>query len=455
MATCTQHHVETNLSCRTCGTPVCPDCAVRTVMGVSCATHAGKEKEAAAVAVAPKAERSSAGGHRLLIGGVVTALLVAAVVFLRPGGDGGTAGDRGWTALPSSGLTARSDFSSVTTGRSLLVWGGNSPAGPLNDGAVFDTVTSAWKPISASPLSIRRGHTAVWTGTQMIVFGGVTRGDACRPSCALNDGATYDPVADTWKPIAPAPIPGRSGHSAVYFQNRMVVWGGAVEGGKPTADGASYDPMTDAWTVLPPAPLKPRVQFRTVAASNRMLVWGGSDGGGQTGTYFDDGAIYSPATNAWSPMAAFPKTNEGGGRDNFSSVWTGEKMLVWGGYTRNTTCNPCTHEDGAAYDLKSDSWALMSPSPIDGRGAHRAVWTGREMVVWGGFTTTEVNDGARYNPASDTWVPLSPSPLGIRQGPGMVWAGDRAVIWGGVAPGARGGEPNPYYDDGALLRLGS
>jgi len=70
MATCTQHDVETNLSCRTCGTPVCPDCAVRTAMGVSCAAHAGGEKKEAAVALAPKAERSGAGGQRLLIGGV-------------------------------------------------------------------------------------------------------------------------------------------------------------------------------------------------------------------------------------------------------------------------------------------------------------------------------------------------------------------------------------------------
>ncbi len=453
MATCTQHDVETNLSCRTCGTPVCPDCAVRTAMGVSCAAHAGGEKKEAAVALAPKAERSSGGRQRLLIGGVVLALLVGAVILLRPGGGGDSTGGGVWTALPDAGLVPRSDFSSVTTGRSLIVWGGNSPSGPLGDGAIFDTATSEWKPLAAAPIAPRRGHSAVWTGTQMIVFGGLTRGDGCRPNCALNDGAAYDPATDKWTPIPTAPIPGRNGHSGVYFQNRMVVWGGAIEGGGPSADGASYDPATNAWTMLPPAPLAPRVAFRTVATTHRMLVWGGSNGGGQTGKYFDDGAIYSPADNSWSPMAAFPQTNESAGRDTFSSVWTGEKMLVWGGYIRNTTCNPCGREDGAAYDLGSNSWTLMSPSPIAGRGAHRAVWTGREMVVWGGFTTTEVNDGARYNPESDTWVPLSASPLDVRQGPGMVWAGERIVLWGGVAPGARGG--NPYFNDGAMLKLGS
>jgi hypothetical protein len=45
MATCTPHNVETNLSCRTCGTPVCADCAVRTAMGVACKEHAGSAKK--------------------------------------------------------------------------------------------------------------------------------------------------------------------------------------------------------------------------------------------------------------------------------------------------------------------------------------------------------------------------------------------------------------------------
>jgi N-acetylneuraminic acid mutarotase len=424
-------------------------------MGVSCAAHAGGVKKEAAAATAPRAEASPAGGRRLLIGGVVAALLVVGVVFLRPssGSDGGISSK--WTALPAAGLEARTAFSTVSTGRAMIVWGGSGANGPLNDGAIYDTATSEWTPLATAPIAARRDHTAVWTGSKMIVFGGLARGDGCRPSCALNDGAAYDPATDKWAPIAPAPVAGRSGHSGVYFQNRMVVWGGAVEGGTPVADGASYDPEANAWTMLPPSPLEPRVSFRTVATTHRMLVWGGSSGTGQGGKYFADGAIYSPANNAWTPMAAYPETKESGARDTFSSVWTGEKMLVWGGYSRDGSCNPCNHEDGAAYDLNTDSWALMSPSPLSGRGAHRAVWTGQEMVVWGGFNTTEVNDGARYNPKSDTWTQLSTTSLLPRQSPGMVWAGERVVIWGGHGPHGEGAGANANHNDGALLKLAS
>lgn len=457
MATCTQHNVETNLSCRTCGTPVCAECAVRTAMGVSCREHSGSAKQEVATALAPKAE-SGPGGRRLLIGGVVLALLIAGVVLLRPGGGGDDGGDGdtvagAWTPLPSAGLAARSGMASVSTGRGMIVWGGSPSGGPAADGAMLEMPANTWKPLAPAPLAGRTNHSAVWTGSSMIVFGGLARGAGCQPGCALADGASYDPATDRWLPITPAPVAGRSGHSAVWVQDRMVVWGGAVEGGKASGDGASYDPGADAWTVLPAAPIEPRISHRTVATAHRMLVWGGSSGEGQTGKYFADGAVYSPANNSWTPMAAFPEIREGGGRDTFSSVWTGEKMLVWGGYSRNERCNPCSRDDGAIYDLAGDSWTLMSPTSLSGRGAHRAVWTGREMLVWGGFNTTDLNDGATYNPESDTWGSLPASPLLPRQGQAMVWTGDRAVIWGGHGPHGEGADAQANHDDGALLRL--
>ncbi|MDQ4091374.1 MAG: hypothetical protein M3163_13885 [Actinomycetota bacterium] len=423
-------------------------------MGVSCQEHSGSAKKEAAGVVASQPQRTPGGDRRLLIGAAVLALVVAGVVFLRPSGggdDGGGTVSAAWTPLPPAGLAARTGMAFVSTGRGMIVWGGSG----LNDGAMFELPASTWKPLSPSPLAGRNNATAVWTGSKMIVFGGLGRTETCRPNCAFNDGASYDPASDRWTPIAPSPVAGRSGHSAVWVQDRMVVWGGATEGGKATADGASYDPATDAWTVLPPAPLEPRISHRTVDTAHRMLVWGGSSGEGQTGKYFSDGAIYSPADNTWTSMAPYPQTRESGARDTFSSVWTGEKMLVWGGYNRNETCNPCNLDDGAAYDLRNNSWQLMSPSPLNGRGGHRAVWTGRQMVVWGGFNTTELNDGATYNPESDTWAQLPQSPLLTRQGQAMVWAGDRAIIWGGHGPHGEGAGAQANHDDGAMLSLRS
>ena len=41
--------------------------------------------------------------------------------------------------------------------------------------------------------------------------------------------------------------------------------------------------------------------------------------------------------------------------------------------------------------------------------SHTAVWTGSEMIVWGGgvAAATYLNTGGRYNPSTDSWTATS------------------------------------------------
>jgi len=346
-----------------------------------------------------------------------------------------------WKALPESGLAGRSDPSVVWTRKAMIVWGGEADSGVRGDGASYDLPSETWTPLAPAPIAPRRSQSTVWTGTKMVVYGGMGIAVGCPQICALGDGAAFDQIAGTWAAIAPAPLAPRSGHSAVWVENRMIVWGGAAEGGSALGDGASYDPATDSWTALPPSPLDGRVGHRAVATTHRMLVWGGSSEASEGGRDFADGAIYSPATNAWSPMA--PAPDYLAGRDAFASVWTGKEMLVWGGYGRSEDCARC---HGAAYDPAGDSWTPIAPSPLSGRGDHRAVWTGRDMLVWGGSDTTARSDGALYNPADGSWARVVPGPLPGRRQQAMVWTGRQLLIWGG--DGAAG-----KLDDGAVLTL--
>ena len=336
--------------------------------------------------------------------------------------------------MPAAGLTARSESSVVWTRKAMIVWGGAAESRDRGDGASFDLATETWTPLPPAPLAPRRGHSAVWTGTTMLVYGGLGLSVDCPQVCALGDGAAYDSIADTWKQLPPAPLAPRSGHTAVWVQNRMVVWGGAAEGGGALADGASYDPATNTWTPLPAAPVAGRVNHRAVATTHRVLVWGGASHVAD-GTYFADGAVYDPTTNGWTLMA--PAPGPFAGRDSFTSVWTGDEMLVWSGPGRG---------DGAAYDLGSDSWRPIAPSPLSGRTAAGAVWTGRDMLVWGGFDGAVKSDGALYDPFADSWARLAPGPLPPRQHAAMVWTGRQLLIWGGE--GAAG-----KLSDGAVLTL--
>ncbi len=80
-----------------------------------------------------------------------------------------------------------------------------------------------------------------------------------------------------------------------------------------------------------------------------------------------------------------------------------------------------------------DTWT-PTPTPPDARAYHTAVWTGTEMIVWGGgFPQT--NTGGRYDPATDTWAAtgLSGAPS-ARLGHTAVWTGTEMIVWGGRIP---------------------
>ena len=79
-------------------------------------------------------------------------------------------------------------------------------------------------------------------------------------------------------------------------------------------------------------------------------------------------------------------------------------MIVWGGYGGGYS------NTGGKYNPSSDSWTVTSTTNApDSRIRHAAVWTGSEMIVWGGsnFPTGFLNTGGRYNPSADSWTPTS------------------------------------------------
>ncbi len=95
-------------------------------------------------------------------------------------------------------------------------------------------------------------------------------------------------------------------------------------------------------------------------------------------------------------------------RGGHSVVWTGNELIVWGGW--GDEMGNTKRGDGAAYDPASNSWRMIAPSPLSPRRNHAAAWTGDEMVVFGGDGR---RDGAAYDPESDTWRRLEDAPFGI------------------------------------------
>jgi hypothetical protein len=130
-----------------------------------------------------------------------------------------------------------------------------------------------------------------------------------------------------------------------------------------------------------------------------MVVWGGWNG---TVT-LDTGGRYDPETNQWAATSMGP--DKPAKRNVHSAVWTGGEMIIWGGYDPGVAQY---FNNGGRYDPAGDSWRPVSTDANvpSARSRHTAVWTGSEMIVWGGHDALDyLNTGGRYCAACvlQTW----------------------------------------------------
>lgn len=310
----------------------------------------------------------------------------------------------------------------VWTGSEMIVWGGTTGGVVfVNNGARYNPVTHAWKhlPTEGAP-SPGAYTTGVWTGQELIIWNSQ---DA--------DGARYDPATDRWTPMSTAGAPKGFGATAVWSGSEMIVWGGYAAG--VPGGGARYDPATDTWRPMTTANVPTlRTGDTAIWTGRRMLIWGGT-----TTTppfaHVGDGAAYDPATDTWTPLAGAGAPTA---RYDSAAVWTGTTMLVWGGtvtdYKTAHGCmaTPCGGlSDGGAYNPSTDTWTALPLTPLPRpRYGQTAVWTGSKMLVWGGTNgLTPFGDGAAYDPNGTVLPSAVPhddryfAPTGYRI--------DNAVIW--------------------------
>ena len=79
-----------------------------------------------------------------------------------------------------------------------------------------------------------------------------------------------------------------------------------------------------------------------------------------------------------------------------------------------------------------NTWIATSTiNAPSGRWSHTAVWTGSEMIVWGGVGDG-MNTGGRYNPSTDSWTATSTTNAPTRRlNHTTVWTGSKMIVWGG------------------------
>jgi N-acetylneuraminic acid mutarotase len=331
-----------------------------------------------------------------------------------------------WRTTSTTGAPdARDEHTTVYGGGLMIVWGGRCGLDCfLNSGGRYDPDWNDWAPVTTvSAPSSRSYHTAVWTGSEMIIWGGwYFDGSSTH---YYNDGARYNPATNTWTAMTSTNAPtARRFHTAVWTGSEMIVWGGEDADYDRQNTGGRYNPTTDTWTATSTtgAPAA-RINHSAVWTGSEMIVWSGL-----VEFLENTGGRYNPTTNTWT---ATTTTDAPMRREYHTALWTGSEMIVWGG-SSGVALNT-----GGRYNPTTNMWTdTTTTNAPSARAFHTAVWTGSEMWVWGGGPDPgygAFNTGARYDPAGDAWVDISTSDApAAREEHSAVWTGNQMVVWGGA-----------------------
>lgn len=295
-----------------------------------------------------------------------------------------------WTALPEPTAEPRHSHTGVWTGRFAVFFGGvDGFASPLADTLVYDPLVKGWDYVGPGPLSGRVGHGAVFVPTtgEMIVWGGGT----------APDGAAFDVEKRTWTMLPDAPISARSDVSVVWTGTEVMVWGGRSSSG-PVRDGALFNPMTRTWRLLPAAPVAAREGPRSSTSASDFFFFGA-----ETDLAAFDGARLSMGSLTWSPITSPPGATLAP-RGGLQAWASGERLFVWSGFVEDAGA-PKFFTDGAVYDPATAAWSSLSTKDVPGgRSRAMSVWTGKAALIWGGIgapcggAMEPLPDGAIYVP---------------------------------------------------------
>jgi len=256
----------------------------------------------------------------------------------------------------------------------------------------YDPATDKWAKKKPMPLLSHHVAFTEYRG-KIYAFGGFVL-PATGPAAwvPVDNAWEYDPVADTWKALAPLPTK-RGSPVAAVAGDKIYVIGGATtpSGSKETAVHPArphvsqgtveeYDPATNTWRQRSSMPT-PRNHATTGVVNGKIYVIGGRVGGAfitSGSSNVDVVEEYDPATDAWgSPRAKMPSP-----RSAMASGVYGGRIYVTGGEGQDSQ-RMYTFRALEAYDPANNRWTILPSMPVSRHGLAGAVIGNRLHMVSG------------------------------------------------------------------------
>jgi hypothetical protein len=278
----------------------------------------------------------------------------------------------------------------------------------------YNPVSNTWRVLAtppATPSYCRRD--AVWTGSEMLVWG-----------CKL---LGYDPGKNEWRRLPDPP----TRHGIVAWTGRELVgWGGGCCG-DVSDDGSAYDPATNTWRKIAPAPIGGQQSPAGAWTGRELVILSGQSPDGKP----VGGAAYNPATDTWRRIADVP-----GRYVAAQAFYRDGKVYVLGVRPFGTSL--------LQLDLEHDAWTALG---WVARSPGAAVLAGNRLVMLGGEKARSA--GVLYFFRAGASVPFVVPRLARGVDPALVWTGRDLLVWGGTVPApAKASGPPRYLSSGLVFR---
>ena len=262
----------------------------------------------------------------------------------------------------------------------------------------------------------------------------------------------YDPGADKWTRKKDIPVHVHHQAQAAY-NGKIYIFGGClrqISGEGATANVWEFDPVADSYKALAPMPVK-RCSAQAEEVGGKIYVIGGlepyEDGTGTRVTGRHE--MYDPATNSWTARSPMPTSRN----HAYSGVVNG-KIYVIGGRIGAGNIPATTNIDIVEeYDPATNKWgAIRNRMPTARSGGGAATYNGKIYVSGGELQNRQMSAAFRaleaYDPVNDTWDVL-PSMPSARHGDAAGFIGNKlhlvsGKMEGGGAADMTGNSPHPY-----------
>lgn len=233
------------------------------------------------------------------------------------------------------------------------------------------------------------GMAVVAVGLEVYMIGGETAVGV------TNSVSAYNTIDHVWMEKVAKPTAVSEVSAAVLF-GEIYVPGGRLADGSVTAVVEAYSPANNAWRPIAALP-QPIAGGLTLSDGSFLYVFGGWNGE----QYLDTAYVYDPGSDSWRPLDPMPQP-----RAYATGEFVTGQLYVVGG-TDGTELATC-----AAYDPVAASWSFCPDMLAPRAGAGAAVLLNKLYILGGGLAGTEAtNYSEAYDPATQTWQVVNMPPL--------------------------------------------